>query len=173
MLYEDATMLARAAEIALAVELAAKTSGSPYTVGTVGLARGAGAITRALLRNDEIDPLTPASARDKLWTKSGPMPCLVCRGVKWERSEINADPAVARGTLAIAEQVCRELGIPNRRLVSRAYHDSLFMARLCPTTMIFIPCRNGWSHRPEEYASPDHIAGGVTVLAHTLARLAG
>lgn len=34
-------------------------------------------------------------------------------------------------------------------------------------------CRNGWSHRPEEYASPDHIATGVTVLAHTMARLAG
>jgi ureidoglycolate amidohydrolase len=46
------------------------------------------------------------------------------------------------------------------------------MARVSPTTMIFIPCLNGWSHRPEEYASPKHVAAGVEVLAHTMARLA-
>jgi acetylornithine deacetylase/succinyl-diaminopimelate desuccinylase-like protein len=38
--------------------------------------------------------------------------------------------------------------------------------------MVFIPCRNGWSHRPEEYASPEHIASGAEVLAHTMASLA-
>ncbi len=48
----------------------------------------------------------------------------------------------------------------------------LFMARVCPTTMIFIPCRNGWSHRPDEYAAPEAIAAGVAVLAQTLAELA-
>jgi acetylornithine deacetylase/succinyl-diaminopimelate desuccinylase-like protein len=45
------------------------------------------------------------------------------------------------------------------------------MARVSPTTMIFIPCRNGWSHRPEEYSSPEAIASGAEVLAHTMARL--
>ena len=57
-------------------------------------------------------------------------------------------------------------------MVSRAYHDSLFMARVSPTTMIFIPCRNGWSHRPEEFSTAEHIASGAEVLAHTMARLA-
>ena len=57
-------------------------------------------------------------------------------------------------------------------MVSRAYHDSLFMARLAPTSMIFIPCKGGVSHRPEEYAAPDAIAQGVAVLAASLARLA-
>ena len=91
-----------------------------------------------------------------------------------EFEEINADPPAAGDprTVAIAERVCSELGLRSLRMVSRAYHDSLFMARVSPTTMIFIPCRNGWSHRPEEYASPEHIASGVEVLAHTLARLA-
>jgi ureidoglycolate amidohydrolase len=37
--------------------------------------------------------------------------------------------------------------------------------------MIFIPCRNGWSHRPEEFSTPGQIAAGTAVLAHTLARL--
>jgi len=57
-------------------------------------------------------------------------------------------------------------------MVSRAYHDSLFMARVAPTGMIFIPCRDGVSHRPDEYASPEAIEAGVEVLAGALAELA-
>jgi len=45
--------------------------------------------------------------------------------------------------------------------------------QIAPTGMIFIPCRNGWSHRPDELASPADIGRGVEVLALTLARLAG
>jgi len=56
-------------------------------------------------------------------------------------------------------------------MVSRAYHDSLFMARIAPTAMLFIPCRNGWSHRPDEYSSPEDIARGALILAEALARL--
>jgi N-carbamoyl-L-amino-acid hydrolase len=56
-------------------------------------------------------------------------------------------------------------------MVSRAYHDSLFMSRIAPVAMLFIPCRNGYSHRPDEYAPPEDIAKGVLVLAETLATL--
>ena len=56
-------------------------------------------------------------------------------------------------------------------MVSRAYHDSLFMAQIAPTGMIFIPCREGWSHRPDEYASPEDIERGVNALAIALAKL--
>jgi len=45
------------------------------------------------------------------------------------------------------------------------------MASICPITMIFIPCRAGVSHRPDEYSSPEQIAAGAEVLAETLARL--
>jgi N-carbamoyl-L-amino-acid hydrolase len=58
-------------------------------------------------------------------------------------------------------------------MISRAYHDSLFMAQVCPTTMIFIPCRGGVSHRPDEYSSPEQIEQGVKVLARVLEKLAG
>jgi len=57
------------------------------------------------------------------------------------------------------------------RMVSRAYHDSLFMARLAPVTMIFIPCFKGYSHRPDEYSSPAAIRKGVEVLAGALRSL--
>jgi ureidoglycolate amidohydrolase len=56
-------------------------------------------------------------------------------------------------------------------MVSRAYHDSLFMSRIAPTSMIFIPCHKGYSHRPDEFASTTDIANGVAVLALTLASL--
>jgi len=36
------------------------------------------------------------------------------------------------------------------------------MARMAPVAMLFIPCRGGWSHRPDEYASPEWIAAALT-----------
>ena len=45
--------------------------------------------------------------------------------------------------------------------------------QVVPSAMIFIPCRNGLSHHPDEYASPEDIAMGVQTLALTLAQLAG
>lgn len=168
-----------AAEIALAVERAAKASGSPDTVGTTGVFRiEPGAVNsvpyRAYLEIDLRD--TRLDTREKALGEIRRAAEEICarRAVRLEFSEINADPPApgdAR-TIAIAEQVCAELGLKYLRMVSRAYHDSLFMARVSPTTMIFIPCRNGWSHRPEEYSSPEAIAAGVEVLARTLARLA-
>jgi ureidoglycolate amidohydrolase len=87
---------------------------------------------------------------------------------------VNADaPAQSsEPTVELLEQICREQGIPYKKMVSRAYHDSLFMARLAPIAMIFIPCRDGVSHRADEFAKPEDIALGTRVLAHTLAKLA-
>lgn len=45
--------------------------------------------------------------------------------------------------------------------------------QIAPTAMVFIPCRHGYSHRPDEYASPEDIERGVHVLALALAQLAG
>jgi N-carbamoyl-L-amino-acid hydrolase len=166
------------AEIALAVERAAKASGSPDTVGTVGVFRiEPGAVNsvpfRAYLEIDLRDARMDTRSKALAEIRSAAAEACARRGVGVEFEEINADPPADgdQETVAIAEQVCAELGLRSLRMVSRAYHDSLFMARVSPTTMIFIPCRNGWSHRPEEYASPEHIASGAEVLAHTMARL--
>jgi ureidoglycolate amidohydrolase len=168
-----------AAEIALAVERGARESGSPDTVGTTGVWRiEPGAINSVpYFAQIEIDLRdTRLDSRDRALALIRATAEETCRrrGVKLELSEINADPPAAGdpATIALAEQVCAELGVRSRRMVSRAYHDSLFMARICPTTMIFIPCRHGWSHRPEEFAEAGHIATGVEVLARTLGRLA-
>jgi ureidoglycolate amidohydrolase len=167
------------AEIALAVEAAAKSSGSPDTVGTVGVFRiEPGAVNsvpfKAYLEIDLRDARLDSRAKAFSEIKAAAEAACARRGVRMEFEEINADPPAAgdQVTVAIAEQVCAELGLRSMRMVSRAYHDSLFMARVSPTTMIFIPCLNGWSHRPEEFSKPEHIAAGAEVLAHTMARLA-
>ena len=68
--------------------------------------------------------------------------------------------------------LCGELKLSATRMISRAYHDSLFMAQVCPTTMIFIASFKGYSHRPDEFSSTEQIKNGVAVLAQTLAKLA-
>jgi ureidoglycolate amidohydrolase len=167
------------AEIALAVERAAKASGSPDTVGTVGVFRiEPGAVNsvpfKAYLEIDLRDARLDTRLKALAEIRAAAEESCSRRGITMEFEEINADPPAAgdQKTVAIAEKVCAELGLRSLRMVSRAYHDSLFMARVSPTTMIFIPCRNGWSHRPEEFSTPEHIASGAEVLAHTMARLA-
>jgi N-carbamoyl-L-amino-acid hydrolase len=96
------------------------------------------------------------------------------RGVTVTTELVNADPPATcdPAILEAMETAAGEAGRSYKKIVSRAYHDSLFMARIAPVAMLFIPCRGGVSHRPDEYASPEWIASGVDVLARTLARLA-
>jgi len=49
------------------------------------------------------------------------------------------------------------------RLPSRASHDSLFIARISPMGMIFVPSKSGYGHRSDEYTSPEEIARGVKI----------
>lgn len=95
------------------------------------------------------------------------------RGVRVTEELINADqPAHSDPRIVAAlEASCEEEGASFRRMVSRAYHDTNFLAPIAPVAMLFIPCRNGVSHRPDEYATPEAIALGTRVLARTLAKL--
>ncbi len=87
---------------------------------------------------------------------------------------VNADAPgdCAANIVETLSESCRKHGMGFLTMVSRAYHDSLFMSRIAPVGMLFIPCRNGYSHRPDEYASPEDIARGTLVLAETLRSLA-
>ena len=164
------------AEIALAVERLVLASGSPDGVGTTGVFQILpGAINsvpcEALLEIDIRD--TDVAARDGVLDDlRAEIPAIAARrGLTFSIETISADPpAICDPALVdAAEAAARAAGLSTRRMVSRAYHDSLFMARVAPTTMIFIPCRNGWSHRPDEYSSPAQIAAGAGVLARAIA----
>ena len=56
-------------------------------------------------------------------------------------------------------------------MVSGAGHDSVYVSRVAPTAMIFIPCRDGLSHNEAEYAGPEDITAGCNVLLHTVLSL--
>jgi beta-ureidopropionase / N-carbamoyl-L-amino-acid hydrolase len=55
-------------------------------------------------------------------------------------------------------------GLSTMRLASGAGHDAAFLARIAPSAMLFIPCRDGRSHTPEEWAEPAAIAGGALTM---------
>lgn len=60
----------------------------------------------------------------------------------------------------------------HRSMVSGAGHDAVYLSRVCPTAMIFTPCRGGMSHNPAEYASAEQLARGANVLLHSAWALA-
>jgi len=95
------------------------------------------------------------------------------RHVSFAIERINADPPAKCAPEVVGQltEACQQHGMRWEPMISRAYHDSLFMSRIAPTAMLFVPCRGGVSHRPDEYSSPEAIAKGVLVLAAALARL--
>ena len=66
-----------------------------------------------------------------------------------------------------------KLGYSHMRAVSGAGHDAVYMARLAPAGMIFIPCKDGISHNEIEDAKPEHITAGCNVLLHAMLERAG
>jgi N-carbamoyl-L-amino-acid hydrolase len=56
---------------------------------------------------------------------------------------------------------------------SGAGHDAMYLNRVCPTGMIFVPCLRGVSHNEAESATAEDLAAGARVLAQTLVALAG
>jgi ureidoglycolate amidohydrolase len=167
-----------AAEIVLAVEQSALATGAIDTCGTVGKCHiFPGNVNSIPSRVDmEVDIRdTDEQRRNGVLREIGVACTRVAakRNVQVRVTPINADAPATCSPLIIeaAVQAAAENGLAYKKMVSRAYHDSLFMARIAPVGMVFIPCRGGVSHRPDEYSSPQEIENGVKVLASTLARL--
>lgn len=168
-----------AAEISLAVERSVLATGSIDTVGTVGVCDiFPGAVnsipSRVRLEVDVRD--IDKTRRDAVLMKIHSACDEIGRRRRVDiRVEVlNADPPALCAAYVVDALVnaCDAHGFAYDRMISRAYHDSLFMSRIAPTGMLFIPCRGGVSHRPDEYASPDAIAHGTLVLAEALAHFA-
>jgi N-carbamoyl-L-amino-acid hydrolase len=72
---------------------------------------------------------------------------------------------------SIIRKAARDIGLPSLDLFSSAGHDARQMHAVCPSGMIFVPCRRGVSHHISEWAEPDHLASGARVLAEALLAL--
>ena len=167
-----------AAEIVLAVEERALATGSIDTCGTVGKCQIYPGAVNSIPSRVEMDVDirdTDEQRRNRVLREIEQACAQVAarRKLQVRVTPINADapatcsPRVINALVEAAE----ENGLPYKKMVSRAYHDSLFMARIAPVGMVFIPCRGGVSHRPDEYSAPQEIETGARVLASTLARL--
>jgi len=73
-----------------------------------------------------------------------------------------------RDCVALVRDAARELNYPARDIASAAAHDACHLARIVPTAMIFVPCRDGISHNERESAEPEHLAAGADVLLHAM-----
>ena len=170
--------LCAASELILAIERLACSSGAVDTVATVGTCEvHPSAInsipSRVKLGVDLRD--TDGERRNRVLDaiKNAAEQISQTRQIQIQMEMLNADPPASSSprVLRAITSACSEMEVASRQIVSRAYHDSLFMSRIAPTSMIFIPCRGGVSHRPDEYADIDDIAAGVEVLARSLAEL--
>ena len=106
------------------------------------------------------------AAIDKASTESG-LPITIELVSNYPAQPFHADciQAVARAA--------EKLGYSNMPTVSGAGHDAVYMARLAPAGMIFIPCKDGISHNEIEDAKPEHITAGCNVLLHAMLERAG
>ena len=96
-------------------------------------------------------------------------------GVEIELRElVHFPPCAFDATLVGAvEAAARELGHPTCRIASGAGHDAVYVARRCPTAMIFVPCEGGISHNEIENADPGDLAAGCAVLMRVVLDTAG
>ena len=96
-----------------------------------------------------------------------------------ETCEIGMDP-ISAASVALMDDTLRthlansseELGLSHISIASGAGHDMAHMSRIAPAAMVFIPCKDGLSHCPDEFATPEAIARGSAVLTHTVLKLA-
>ncbi len=169
--------LAGAAELILFVEtLARGCEPLVATVGTIAATPGApnvipGEVTVSLdVRHPRDDPRGAAItlllgaakkiARQRKLT------------VAWQATQDNGAVACSPQLSALLEQSVRAVQGRSLSLVSGAGHDAVVMSSLTPVAMLFVRCRDGLSHHPDEFASPADLEVAVRVVIDFLLRLA-
>lgn len=167
--------LVSAAKLILAVEdaaMAEKENGTVGTVGVVDIDPGSinvvpGAVTLWVdVRGVDVESIKRTVAEIDQ--------CAAAVAVN-DRVGVNIEVMTADKPVALSQElaeqsaeICEAKGFSYRHMNSGAGHDAMHMAKLCPTTMLFIPCKGGISHNPAEFAENDDICRAVEVLAEIL-----
>ena len=82
----------------------------------------------------------------------------------WDSPAVRFDPDCIAAVRAGAEKA----GLPSRDMVSGAGHDAAYVARVAPTTMIFVPCEGGLSHNEAESTTFEECSAGAQVLLNAI-----
>ena len=82
-------------------------------------------------------------------------------------------PELAPELVARVRAAAKALGLSHRDIVSGAAHDAVYLSRVAPSAMIFVPCEGGISHNEIENARPDDCAAGCSVLLQAALATAG
>lgn len=95
------------------------------------------------------------------------------RNISYDIQPISQEMPVAMNDAMIhlITKTADELGYPAHIMPSGAGHDTMHWADYTPSGMIFIPCRHGISHNPDEYASPEDILAGANVFSQVIRTL--
>jgi N-carbamoyl-L-amino-acid hydrolase len=169
--------VATAAELVLLVERLAREVGRGM-VGTVGFLEARPNMINIVPGEADllvdfrgIEPGAIAETLARFETEAAAVAARRGVAVEWTSLLRDAPLIIEPAMVAVAEAATVAVGVPWRRLTSGASHDANHMARLCPVGLLFVPCRDGRSHCPEEWAEADHIATGARVLLEILLRL--
>ncbi|MET4806092.1 M20 family metallo-hydrolase [Limibacillus sp. MBR-115] len=120
------------------------------------------------LRHPEQEVLVACGAKIEELCQERPGPCRIVLEELSRAASLSFPQAMQDRISAAADA----LGIPSMRLASSAGHDARYLHQIAETGMIFVPCRDGVSHREDEWASPAALADGAKVLADVLYGLA-
>jgi beta-ureidopropionase / N-carbamoyl-L-amino-acid hydrolase len=121
------------------------------------------------LRHPDNAVLDAAGIRVAALCRDHAAPCAVTVTPLVDAPSNEFDPHL-RELIALAAQ---ERDLPAMPILSAAGHDARHLAKVCPSAMIFIPCRDGASHVEHEWAEPSHVAAGASVLAQVMRDLVG
>ena len=167
--------LVAAAKLILAVNEAAEDEKAHGTVGTVGVVEvepgSINVVPGAVTLWVDVRGVEPASIKrtlEDIQAEAENVAVTDRVGVRIEMLTADSPVPLSETLAEQTEAVCKELGYSFLHMNSGAGHDAMHMAKIAPTTMIFIPCKGGISHNHAEYASMDDICRGITVLAHIL-----
>lgn len=122
------------------------------------------------LRNAEIDKLDSMIKKTKKIIKKN------CQQRKIDftiqTNSISPPQPFNQSCIKLIDKTTKILGYSKMSLISGAGHDAILLAKVCPTAMIFIPSKNGVSHNPTEYSTPEDIYKGTNVLLGSCLELA-
>jgi allantoate deiminase len=146
------------------------TAHSPDTVGTVGALSFDPGIINVIPGRAQmtLDIRSVSGDHEKVYAKLADFvdARAAARGQRVDLRERNRVPPTAMDPHVVnaLERAAQISGAPWRRMPSGAAHDTQMVARRIPSAMLFVPCRDGISHAPDESADPADAALGVQVM---------